>query len=448
MAADTAHKDPSQAAAFVLERELAEVYLLLDHISSRNERTLEDLKKPLGDDWLERLSAIKWPPDEQSPFNAQNAAFVLKVKDQLNRYASPASGFTVAFTVLFTSEERMHEPGGLFGARRRKTADDDTPSRTSFAREAYPNLCRKAERFRGATTAINVFLLLWLLMTCAVSWYAAFGSTTLAQLAAATAAQETARKDVASVELSYTKPAPIEDGKAKTAAAAAAGMADKMTTVLGVPLCERWRALTPPGSPTPVYTDVREMQACQALDRADEEVARVRTNLNGWLDCGPIRCRYVVPWVLSFLPGKQMQDTTVAVEAPGTEYFAAIFANLLATAILPVLYAFLGSGAAIVRSLSMKTEHNLLAPRDLHLSLQRLALGAVVGACISLFVTSPGTDSKNVEGLLGTVALSTSALSFLAGFSVEAVFTALERLLNHVFNLQSPADAAAKPSPG
>jgi hypothetical protein len=126
-------------------------------------------------------------------------------------------------------------------------------------------------------------------------------------------------------------------------------------------------------------------------------------------------------------------DEELFADAPAR---ATAYANILATAVLPFLYGLLGAGAAIVRSLSRKIRASLLSPRDLHLSLQQLALGAVIGACIGLFVASP-TDAA--EGLLGPVALSASALSFVAGFGVEAVFQGIESLITRIFNLtQAP----------
>ena len=76
---------------------------------------------------------------------------------------------------------------------------------------------------------------------------------------------------------------------------------------------------------------------------------------------------------------------------------------------------------------------SLLTPRDWTLSLQQLALGAVIGACIGLFVGAPGSDTAGSSGLFGAVKLSGSALSFVAGFGVDAVFSALEALIARLF---------------
>lgn len=126
------------------------------------------------------------------------------------------------------------------------------------------------------------------------------------------------------------------------------------------------------------------------------------------------------------------------------EQWAAVLVGVLAASVLPLCYGFLGAGAAVVRNLWGKMRDSLLAPRDWTLALGQLALGAVIGACIGLFVTPSGaTASQTAAGLTGTVALSASALSFIAGFGVEGVFVALESFMRRVFNLNDPATTRA-----
>jgi hypothetical protein len=118
--------------------------------------------------------------------------------------------------------------------------------------------------------------------------------------------------------------------------------------------------------------------------------------------------------------------------APENESLAA-WLSLLGSSVLPVLYGILGPGAAILRNIHFKTTSSLLSPRDLQLSLQQLALGAIVGACIGLFVSPQTAGNESETSLLGPVALSSSALSFIAGFGVEGVFSAMEGLIDRVF---------------
>ena len=158
-------------------------------------------------------------------------------------------------------------------------------------------------------------------------------------------------------------------------------------------------------------------------------------------------------------PSAQLRDACVSYSEQGRSYdaiesglsnwafgagpeFAAWLANLLGTAVLPVLYGFLGAIASVVRTWSRKIKASLLSPRDVQLSFQQLALGALVGACISLFIAAPAAGDGDTS-LLGPVALSSSAISFVAGFGVNSVFQALEALISRIFNI-APAGSVAR----
>jgi hypothetical protein len=65
----------------------------------------------------------------------------------------------------------------------------------------------------------------------------------------------------------------------------------------------------------------------------------------------------------------------------------------------------------------------------------------VIGGCVGLFIAPPGGAAPGT-GLMGSVVLSASALSFIAGFGVEGVFVALESLIKRVFNIPEPTKAA------
>jgi hypothetical protein len=121
---------------------------------------------------------------------------------------------------------------------------------------------------------------------------------------------------------------------------------------------------------------------------------------------------------------------------------ASWLANLLGSGVLPVLYGFLGAIAAVVRTLSRKIKGSLLSPRDVQLTFQQLALGAVVGACISLFIAAPGAGDSSTS-LLGPVGLSSAAVAFVAGFGVDSVFRALEALISRIFNIAPAGTGAA-----
>ncbi|MEG3088734.1 hypothetical protein [Sphingomonas sp. PB4P5] len=434
--ADT-NEDPK---VFVLGRELSEVHLLLDNLAANPTTNLSALTKDkpewLPADWIEQVCSVNWPPAEQVRDQAKQAALLIKAKDYLNSLSYPASGATIAFTLLVTQEESADRE------RRRRASeqiegDDEprvaaAPSRRSMACAAYPDLAGRAARFRRMMLFMNGFLLIWLTITCAISWYVAFGNAQLGELATAQANLVAAQKRVDMAEAGKA-PATLpldqaaeQEGDARPSVAAA-----ELTTpsVAQSPYitgyCDRIRLLpalpASSGKEIAQYESAEQRQACTGLVAAQEDVVRVQRSLARWL-----------------FQNNAVKKPGEVVNGPGIVGYAASLAGIIASAILPVLYGFLGAAAAVVRSLSRKTRASLLTPRDLQLSVQQLALGAVVGACIGLFIGQPSSDDAGT-GLIGPVALSSSALSFVAGFGVEAVFETLEALIARIFNIATPA---------
>lgn len=460
--------------AFVLGRELSEVHLLLDNISANPTTTVAELAKnrpPLlaDENWVEEICRISWPPHGTNADQAHQAAILIAAKDYLNRLSYPASGSTIAFTLLVTQEDggTSAEPGGAPPGPR-----PATPSRSSLARTAYPDLLRKAAAFRKWMMAMSAFLIFSLLLTCAISWFVAYGNAALSEMSAARAKLTEAQKAVDDAEIAEASAKATEvqrqgAGAAGSQAPAVAGNAGRttstQTTSIAPPPATPYVAYCARGTP-PVFTSATQLQTCRALSQARTAIARAELRLAGWVCwwCYEDLAEFDMPTEEELSPNLYSPDSAKWVEAAAvakakeTERLAkrkkakhddellladaparaTAYANILATAVLPFLYGLLGAGAAIVRSLSRKIRASLLSPRDLHLSLQQLALGAVIGACIGLFVASPADAA---EGLLGPVTLSASALSFVAGFGVEAVFQGIESLITRIFNLtQAP----------
>jgi len=102
-----------QIRDFIFARELAEVYLLLDHISGRPDKTLATAIKESGQPTngapakglIEKICEIGWPPKGTIVEQAEQAAVLLRAKDSLNAAAYPANGATIAFTLLVAGED-------------------------------------------------------------------------------------------------------------------------------------------------------------------------------------------------------------------------------------------------------------------------------------------------------------------------------------------------------
>jgi hypothetical protein len=433
-AAERIEDDPQ---VFVLARELAEVHLLLDNLSSDPDTTITALSSrepPDGLDahWIDQVCEITWPPATGEAEKAKQAALLIRAKDYLNRLAKPASGASIAFTHLVTQREGDPRPRD---DRRPGIDMDETHSRGSLAELAFPDFVPRARRFRSALRAINGFLLFVLLVTCLTSWYVAFGNSTLGEYAAAQKRVAAAQARVASLDMGV-RPGTVAGADAATqpnqVAAVAAPMlkqslepgaqAGQQASTApavdsGIGYCDRWTTMTgPAGEPMKRYADAEQRQACIELADAEKQRDTVEQRLKGWL----------------FRNGE---------EGSGAAAVAAHVASIIGTAALPVLYGILGAGAAVLRSISHRIKASTLSPRDFSLSLQQLALGAVIGACIGLFIVQPGTE----QALIGPVALSISAISFIAGFGVEAVFQAMEALISRIFNIAPAATSRAVP---
>lgn len=515
--AEPAPLRPSEQAdpkVFVHGRELSEVHLLLDNISANPTTTVVELAKnrpPLlaGEDWVEQICRISWPPQGSNADRAHEAALLIAAKDYLNRLSHPASGSTIAFTLLVTQED-----GGASGEPAAAGSAPATPSRSSLARTAYPDLLRKAASFRRWMLGMSCFLIFALLLTCAISWYVAYGNAALSEMSAARVKLDLAQKAVDDAETAEASAKAAEAQRQSQSQSSTTGRSAAVPAVGGqTPTQQPTNASTPAATPyvgycargkPPVYTSATQLQTCRALTLARTAIGRAEIRLAGWVCwwCFKDLAEFDMPTEEEFSPLLFLPEPAKAPEAPAGKVKAqskgapqapaaaatprapaaaespqaaaaramakakaeakkkerlakrakaqhdddllladaparaTAYANIIATAVLPFLYGLLGAGAAIVRSLSRKIRASLLSPRDLHLSLQQLALGAVIGACIGLFVAGP---SDAGEGLLGPVTLSASALSFIAGFGVEAVFQGIESLITRIFNLtQAP----------
>lgn len=435
----TSAKARAQSAAieddpkvFILSRELSEVHLLLDNLSADPDTTIEALAarqppKGLDENWIDQICQISWPPAESNMQKAAQASLLIRVKDYLNRLARPASGMSIAFTIMVTQKDQEAQ---LPAEERKPGVDiDETLWRSSLAEIAYPDLKHRASAFRKWLWWINIFVVVWLVVTCFLSWHVAFGNSALAEYKAAQERLVAAQKVVDGLESGRQQAAAAAAAGEETAKAPASGEtqpgttpASTVTVVKAEPevgYCERWRMVAPAvavnGERLKRYENAAQLQACRELGEAREQVKLAEKRPRGWLSL----------WNWALGVGPNSGDAAAA---------AARLANILGTAVLPVFYGLLGAAAAVLRSQSQKIKASTLTPRDLSLSLQQLALGAVVGACIGLFIV--GADTT----LIGPVTLSGSAISFIAGFGVEAVFQALEALISRIFNL-APAGA-------
>jgi hypothetical protein len=457
---DSREPIPQHIQDFIFVRELSEVYLLIDHVSGRWDKSLND------GGLIKAVCEIGWPPTGTEVQQAAQAAVLLSAKDKLNYAARPASGATIAFTLLVSGEDNVdHKRKSsvwsslwhrVFGRKKfsPRPRDDvpesaapgergdaspprppvsrhwsgDPPSRLSLARLAFPGLVSPAKWFKWEIRIIIALLLLWLMATCLLSWDIAAGHAIFVRVEALRAQASQYDVQIKALEAEAAK------GSASTQSQ---GTRAPTIGILLEKNC-RWQqleSLTPKMNDTVEAIDnVDELRLCKQLARTRLEYAISREDLAGWL----ADWRYWMSGLASWLCSRKCLpavDPTHIPEEQTNEQWGAILLEVLASSVLPLCYGLLGAGAAVVRDLWAKMKDSLLSPRDLTLALGQLALGAVIGACIGLFVAPPQNSAQGASGLLGSVVLSASALSFIAGFGVEGVFVALESLIKRVFNI-------------
>jgi hypothetical protein len=90
----------------LVEREFADVYLLIDHLSGRADRKvgtieLEGCPEPgQKANLIDQVCQVRWPASGDQPKPAKQAAVLFKARDKLSELAAPATGLTVAYTLL------------------------------------------------------------------------------------------------------------------------------------------------------------------------------------------------------------------------------------------------------------------------------------------------------------------------------------------------------------
>ncbi|HLZ83057.1 MAG TPA: hypothetical protein VKQ54_05775 [Caulobacteraceae bacterium] len=437
----------------LLYRELAEIYLLIDYISSSCGKALpytlaltED-KSEKSDNWIARVAAITWPPHGTKNEITSEAEYLIKIRDRLNRTVAPATGASIAFTIMSGSgyeqddeeDETIEEDGTSIeltiptiaeeGDSIESTTDRDNSkfvdpqrsgrvraksalrrfnrARYNLALAAFPNLRKPARRFAFWNFWLLVGLCVWLSVTILLSWYVTLGNDLVVQAYNAR------------TELENFNPSSLISVTMNTKDTSSDGGSGSIGTKASDLL--KWHFLC-------------------------NRVVVTRLNLVSFIPELTL-VSPTPPTKTACRRDDNGEEATSSPRALARPFFAVAWFNLLGGSLLPAAYGLLGAWAAVIRCMSANIKACVLTERELKLSVIRLVLGAVVGACIGLFMQpAAGSDAKNAVGLLGIAFLGASSLSFLAGFGVEHVFVVLDGVLNRAFSVAGTEQR--DPSPG
>jgi hypothetical protein len=404
----------------IFKRDVNEGFLLIDYISGRTEKSLKDLdtdrlevpsagQKATNSQIWKRFCEIRYPPSAEPGVKAENAAFVLEMKDRLTALARPARGLTIAYTAIFVgnvSVWRRNVDKWTRGRNADHQVDKNSESqRTQVdqAVEAFPSIELHARRFAWLFgTVLPVFLLFWFLLTAFTYWDVAYGGSIL---------QTLQQLDVRRTALLQS--GPNTSGRATTVSDVCNGIV--------------------PNSPD---TAKRE-EECAKLPQLVTDIDGARANLlnfynaaigeHAWYNL-PAYVRPIRWGFLAYNPRPYNHSPEQSITCMLT---------LFGTYVLPSMFGLLGTMAAVVRVIQAKVRDSLLSPRDLSLSLLGLLIGPLAGLAVGLFYTPSAATTQSTAGLAGTITLTVSGLGFLAGYGADAFFKFLDALLVRVFALDA-----------
>jgi hypothetical protein len=421
-----------------------EIWMLVDYIAGSASQALEKViiaspeqphVKLTSAELLRIVSSTNMRLLNEGQVQPNDRAFMQIVRDALNVLVSPASGLTVAYTVMVT------------GPLRRRTA-----SRFTLAEEAYPNLARRGTYHRRLQTLILVLLAIFTGVAVWESAKVALGKALLQNLDMLRSQQEALNAEKLKLDLSLPPPT---DAAAKLRALTSA----EKVPLSSYSLCDRDRVLvalakkqnqTDAGNfveqQFPFYENAEERDICGRDDILRVNLGIVHNELTTYTENWPGMVGGPFSSVRNFLHCGQFscEDSAIAsltAAQNDVEFRVAPVLLVWGNFILPIIFSFIGSAIFVTLDHYKKIRDSLLQPKNYFLAPVRLALGLVIGACIGLFFSSYGpgpqttTAAPSALALISSLTLTASGVAFLAGFGVEAVFSLLESLVTRVFTL-------------
>lgn len=414
---------------------------MLDFISGRPDKQFSELddrivdptdaagqRKLTAGEIIGQVSRLRYPPPDAPAEKAQQAAFLLLVKDALNGIAYPARGMTVAYTTMFTG-----------------VSHESCTHRMQAAYGAYPSLHADAAQFRRVKAGLVWLALTTTLLAAGLLWQVTYGAQLAASFDIAKASDGASAAKVYQALDRYRAGEPGDKVSAPGNVGAGGGGASIAGAYNIKATC---RISVSQNEPPPKEDrDSNLHQLCDAYAYAHARLCVAIADLGAYGQFWFFRLMKV------FLPvheSESAQDCETGSKATdgrkGRQEDAQSIVGVLTTIsnyILPILFGLLGALAAFVRSVQDKVTDSLLSPRDRALSFIRVPLGMMAGVCVGLFL-SP-TDVHSQIG--GNFIISASGIAFLAGYGAEAFFRVLDALIARVFTLTfSPVPEKTTPN--
>jgi hypothetical protein len=154
------------------------------------------------------------------------------------------------------------------------------------------------------------------------------------------------------------------------------------------------------------------------------EQAAAKDALQRWMEL-PCNC-CLTKWALCLLPGQQREEGAT-IEPQALQLMAEIRQKRTGEIQIPFLLGLLGAYSYVLRSMSLEIKSRTFAPGSLVHNVVRLSLGAMAGLIVGWLVDP---DSINVAGSKLSPYMGAWVLAFVAGYSIELVFTLLDKIVS------------------
>jgi len=407
---------PLPPRASYLEALTAEIRILIRAVVGDSEKDISQLKVV----WCENQQVVilsyphvvavlaKAAPDGENELLERIGKLQL-IRDALIRMTKPATGLSIAYTSLVTGNE----------------GNRNSDSTYDLAQQAFGGLGRAAVTHRWSIRFLSILAVLLAFFASWEATKASLGKSLLQVLEPLRAQQSVIAGDKFKLELSVDK--SLRDSRSAS------------TTTL-LPICDRYLMANPIAvstaesvSPIRLYETAEIRELCGRDEILKQNFELIHQGLQ----------EYLVDWPDMVGIGTGLRNTPHPVSGEDVEFRVAPVVQVITSYILPFMFGVIGSLLYVIHQHYMNVSTNTLIPRDQSLVFLRFILGIVVAACLSLLITAsagpgapiqPSSSGSTAPGsLVGSLTLSASLITFLAGFGAEAVFTLLQNLVQRVF---------------
>ena len=159
------------------------------------------------------------------------------------------------------------------------------------------------------------------------------------------------------------------------------------------------------------------------VDQLKADRRALQDAIRSWMvrPCNSAFTRWMCAWSETDLKRQQTQTAPDETYLSNELFMAAVARDRMAQIILPMLLGLLGAYSYVLRNLSLDIQNRSFAPGSAIHHVVRLSLGALAGIA-SGWLLKP-------EDVTSFSSLPSWALAFVAGYSVELVFAAMDRIV-------------------